>query len=135
MWAPEKTAQWELRNLQLCLGSAELVDPRGYRYPELRGAVIGGGPSVSGKRGARLERERRGQPADGCPIHAIGASDLSLRLAGRQPRQRLLTLERVELRLATELHAASLRTHPAGVCSILDEFALELRELPARDAD
>jgi hypothetical protein len=26
--------------------------------------------------------------ADRCPIHAIGASDLSLRLAGRQPRQR-----------------------------------------------
>jgi len=96
-------------------------------FPD-RGTVIGAGPSVSGKRGARLERERRGQPADGCPIHAIGASDLSLRLAGRQPRQRLLTLERVELRLATELHAASLRTHPAGVRSILDEFALELRE-------
>jgi len=90
--------------------------------------VIGVGPSVSGKRGARLERERRGQSADGRPIHAIGASDLSLRLAGRQPRQGLLTLERVELRLATELHAASLRTHPAGVRSILDEFALELRE-------
>ena len=53
------------------------------------GTVIGVGPSVSGKRGARLERERRGQPADGCPIHAIGASDLSLRLAGRQPRQGL----------------------------------------------
>ena len=48
--------------------------------------VIGAGLSVSGKRGARLERERRGQPADRCPIHAIGASDLSLRLAGRQPR-------------------------------------------------
>ena len=64
-----------------------------------------------------------------------GASDLSLHLAARQPRQGLLTLKRVELRFAIELHAASLRTHPAGVCSILDEFALELRELPARDAD
>src|SRR6476469_8151341 len=71
--------------------------------------VIGVGPSVSGKCGARLERERRGQSADGRPIHAIGASDLSLRLAGRQPRQGLLTLERVELRFATELHAASKR--------------------------
>ena len=104
------------------------MDTRGCRHPGLRGTVIGVGPSVSGKRGARLERERRGQPADRCPIHAIGASDLSLRLAGRQPRQRLLTLERVELRLATELHAASLSAHPAGVRSILDEFALELRE-------
>src|SRR6185503_10041455 len=90
--------------------------------------VIGAGLSVSGKRGARLERERRGQPADRCPIHAIGASDLSLRLAARQPRQGLLTLERVELRFAPELHAASLRTHPAGVRSVLDEFALKLRE-------
>src|SRR6478609_3160758 len=77
---------------------------------------------------APASKGRRGQPADGCPIHAIGASDLSLRLAGRQPRQGLLTLERVELRFATELHAASLRTHPAGVRSILDEFALELRK-------
>ena len=54
-----------------------------------------------------------------------GASDLSLHLAARQPRQGLLTLKRVELRFPIELHAASLRTHPAGVCSILDEFALD----------
>ena len=131
----KERAAWKPSKLQFLLGRAELLDTRGCRLPA-DCAAPSSASALQFPASAAPASNRSGEASLLMVARSTpGASDLSLHLAARQPRQGLLTLKRVELRFAIELHAASLRTHPAGVCSILDEFALELRELPARDAD
>jgi hypothetical protein len=66
----------------------------------------------------------------GCGVHIIGQGDIRLRLALRQPFQRLLSLVRCQLARTTEPHPTLLGALPALPRASANQLALELSQAP-----